>query len=186
MRIDIWCYDTLLHAIKSFLLFDTITLVLNTGVRASTPDSMDDPVDPAPDSMDDPVDPAVDHCSSQLDLLQSNFEPYIRARRKTEVNSSCSTWILPPISVSCKNIRPSNKGDCWHHQRRLRPLCSSWWRPKSWSGVEWIQIRIQTQSWCYFQDPGHSMRFIHFLPNMIFRRQHRMSYRRCWAMYVPI
>jgi hypothetical protein len=51
---------------------DTIYLVLNTGARASTPDIMDDP-----------VDPAVDHALDPLELPQSPHTPEPQGRQKS-------------------------------------------------------------------------------------------------------
>ena len=60
------------NTITLLLLSDTISLVLNTGTRASTPDIMNDP-----------VEPEVDHAPHALDSPQSPHSPEPQGRQKS-------------------------------------------------------------------------------------------------------
>jgi hypothetical protein len=74
------------------LLFDTISLILNTGARASTPDFIDDPVDP---------DSAIDHDPDTQELPQSPQRPEPQGRQKSAaaVQSFLPSAFLSRISA---------------------------------------------------------------------------------------
>ena len=75
--------------ITSILLYDTISLVLNPGARAITPDTMDFP-----------VEPEVDHASDPLDSPQSPHIPEAQGRQKsTAVKSFCPSAFPAKISA---------------------------------------------------------------------------------------